>query len=72
MPIYVYRCETCKEEYEELKSVKYSDVIPERCPNCGEPSVIKLIGGTAFLGHKQKGYYNSKVAPKHRVKGYEG
>ena len=72
MPIYRYKCSSCYYEFEERKDLKDSDVLPEECPACGPAKIEKMIGGTAFLGHKQKGYYNSKVAPKHRVKGYEG
>ena len=40
MPMYEYRCETCEETFEVIRS--YADKSPEPCPECGEPAEKQL------------------------------
>lgn len=46
MPIYEYQCETCGHEMEALQ--KISDDPLKDCPQCGKPSLKKLISAAGF------------------------
>jgi putative FmdB family regulatory protein len=71
--VYEYKCMSCGTVVQEDKPMEQRNDCPTECPVCNNPQFEKIITSPpAFLGVKQKGYYNSKVAPKHRVKGYEG
>lgn len=50
MPIYLYRCEDCRETVEKLQKVSDSPLVD--CPHCGSPSLKKIIApvGIAFKG----------------------
>lgn len=41
MPIYEYRCDTCGESFELLRSMSLSDA-DAPCPKCGAPAKKKL------------------------------
>lgn len=46
MPIYEYRCQSCKHELEKLQ--KISDPPLVDCPECGRPELTKLISAAGF------------------------
>jgi len=54
MPIYEYRCASCGFQKEVLQ--KINDVPLTRCPECGMPSMQKLVSAAGFQ-LKGKGWY---------------
>ena len=46
MPIYVFRCEDCGEQFDRLQ--KLSDPDPDTCPNCGRHHVRRQVTAPAF------------------------
>jgi putative FmdB family regulatory protein len=46
MPIYVFRCEDCGEQFDRLQ--KLSDPDPDTCPNCGRHAVRRQVTAPAF------------------------
>lgn len=46
MPIYEYQCESCGAELEKLQ--KISDPALTDCPQCGKPSLVKLVSASSF------------------------
>lgn len=46
MPIYVFRCEDCGEQFDRLQ--KLSDPDPDACPNCGRHHVRRQVTAPAF------------------------
>lgn len=46
MPIYEFKCEDCKENFEKL--VRSAMAVDEvTCPNCGSPKIVKQISSFA-------------------------
>jgi putative FmdB family regulatory protein len=54
MPIYEYRCSACGFEKDALQ--KMSDPPLVDCPNCGQPSLVKLVSAAGFQ-LKGSGWY---------------
>ena len=53
MPIYEYRCASCKAEFEKLM---FSSSSPVACPSCGDPDVERLPSVFGMSGvEKQTG-----------------
>lgn len=46
MPIYEYRCDGCGHELEALQ--KISDAPLERCPQCEQPQLRKMVSAPSF------------------------
>ena len=46
MPIYEYQCTKCEHKLEALR--KMSDEPLVDCPECGKPSLIKLVSAASF------------------------
>ena len=46
MPIYEYRCQSCGHELEKLQ--KMSDAPLVDCPECGQPTLNKLVSAAGF------------------------
>lgn len=46
MPIYEYKCTDCEHELEKLQ--KISDAALLDCPECGKPSLKKMISAAGF------------------------
>jgi len=46
MPIYEYRCSECEHQFDVLQ--KMSDEPLKDCPECMQPSLVKLISAPAF------------------------
>ncbi|MDY6855639.1 MAG: zinc ribbon domain-containing protein [Thermodesulfobacteriota bacterium] len=62
MPIYEYRCNKCKEQFEVIQ--KFSDPLLSKCPECsGE--VTKLISQCTFQ-LKGTGWYATDYGKKER------
>jgi putative FmdB family regulatory protein len=70
MPIYEYRCAECGFQKEALQ--KLSDAPLKDCPQCGKPSLAKMVTAAGFQ-LKGSGWYvtdfKNKSAPKPEVKG---
>jgi len=56
MPIYEYQCKTCGHRCEALQ--KMSDDAIKDCPECGKPSLAKLISASGFR-LKGEGWYET-------------
>jgi putative FmdB family regulatory protein len=54
MPIYEYRCSACGHEMEVLQ--KLSDPLLSGCPQCGKPTLKKLLSAAGFQ-LKGSGWY---------------
>ena len=63
MPIYEYRCEACQHELEALQ--KHSDDVLVKCPECGSPSLKKLVSAPGFR-LKGGGWYETDFKSKNR------
>lgn len=47
MPIYVFRCSACGEQFDQLQ--KYSDPDPKVCPHCGKRKTLhRQVTAPAF------------------------
>jgi putative FmdB family regulatory protein len=47
MPTYEYRCQECKQEFEQTQSVKEDPI--KTCPKCGKDSAQRLISSGNFI-----------------------
>ena len=56
MPIYEYYCEQCEHKFDKLQ--KISDEPLKECPECHEPSLVKLISAPKFQ-LKGTGWYET-------------
>ncbi len=56
MPIYGYLCKSCEHSFDALQ--KMSAPVLEDCPECGEPSLRKLLSAPKFR-LKGKGWYET-------------
>ena len=61
MPIYEYRCESCGKELEKIQ--KFSDQPLKDCPECGKPSLKKLVSAGSFR-LKGTGWYETDFKTK--------
>lgn len=61
MPIYEYRCTACDRRLERLQ--KISDPPLVDCPECGEPSLTKLMSAAGFR-LKGGGWYETDFKDK--------
>ncbi|MCX6369545.1 MAG: zinc ribbon domain-containing protein [Armatimonadetes bacterium] len=46
MPIYEYRCKSCQQSFETLRSFSQKDE-PTPCPECGVPTKARLLSMVA-------------------------
>ena len=56
MPIYGYHCKSCEHSFDALQ--KMSDPKLVDCPECGEPSLRKMLSAPKFR-LKGKGWYET-------------
>ena len=56
MPIYEYKCSDCEHELEKLQ--KISDAALTDCPECGKPTLKKMISAAGFK-LKGSGWYET-------------
>ena len=61
MPLYEYECEACGTRFERIQ--KFSDPPVDRCPDCGEQKVRKLVSSPA-IQFKGSGFYINDYAKK--------
>lgn len=63
MPTYVFQCKTCEHSFERLlKIANMDEPLSENCPECGKPSVQRIVGGShAFMTPESLG---RKKAPE--------
>lgn len=61
MPIYEYKCEKCGHQFDALQKIS-ADALTD-CPNCGQPSLQKLISAPAFQ-LKGNGWYETDFKTK--------
>ena len=71
MPIYGYACNGCEHNFDALQ--KMSDPKLVDCPECGEPSLRKLLSAPKFR-LKGKGWYETdfKTGDKRNIAGDSG
>ncbi len=55
MPTYDYKCENCDHSFEYFQAMK--DEPLTRCPDCGQDSLRRLIGGGMGIIFKGSGFY---------------
>ena len=68
MPIYGYACNSCEHSFDALQ--KMSDPKLIDCPDCGEPSLRKMLSAPKFR-LKGKGWYETdfKTGDKRNIAG---
>ena len=68
MPIYEYACKSCEHTFDALQ--KMSDPKLVDCPECGEPSLRKLLSAPKFR-LKGQGWYETdfKTGDKRNIAG---
>ena len=68
MPIYGYACKSCEHSFDALQ--KMSDPKLVDCPECGEPSLRRLLSAPKFR-LKGKGWYETdfKTGDKRNIAG---
>nr|AKQ70973.1 FmdB-family regulatory protein [bacterium enrichment culture] len=54
MPIYEYRCSSCRHELEALQ--RFADAPLTTCPECGKATLVKLVSAAGFQ-LKGSGWY---------------
>ncbi len=71
MPIYGYTCNSCEHSFDALQ--KMSDPKLVDCPECGEPSLRRLLSAPKFR-LKGKGWYETdfKTGDKRNIAGDSG
>ena len=65
MPLYEYRCESCRHQFEVIQ--KFSDPPIGTCPSCGAGPVVKLLSSPA-IQFKGSGWYITDYARKDAAK----
>jgi putative FmdB family regulatory protein len=68
MPIYEYACTNCEHAFDELQKISEAALV--HCPECGEPSLRKLLSAPKFR-LKGKGWYETdfKTGEKRNLHG---
>lgn len=52
MPIYEYRCRSCKQEFQRLVMKREEESLP--CPNCGGRSIHRLISRVVYHASEEE------------------
>jgi putative FmdB family regulatory protein len=42
MPTYVYRCEQCKETFEQIETMSEHGTSKPKCPHCGSDRIARV------------------------------
>ena len=68
MPIYEYACTKCEHAFDELQKISEAALV--HCPQCGEPSLRKLLSAPKFR-LKGQGWYETdfKTGDKRNLHG---
>ena len=61
MPIYEYQCQDCRYRFDKIQ--KISDAPLQDCPECGKPSLTKLVSAPSFR-LKGTGWYETDFKNK--------
>lgn len=56
MPNYDYKCHSCQKVFEVTQRI--SDPVLTTCPQCGKPTVERLISG-GYFAFKGSGFYET-------------
>ena len=57
MPTYDYVCEACGHRFEHFQSM--TSRRKRKCPDCGKPKLVRLVGSGAGLIFKGSGFYET-------------
>ncbi len=57
MPTYDYLCERCDHSFEHFQSMTSRRL--RKCPACGTPKLVRLVGSGAGLIFKGSGFYET-------------
>ena len=57
MPTYDYKCEACGHAFEKFQSMSAGHL--KKCPECGKPKLVRLIGTGAGVIFKGGGFYET-------------
>lgn len=66
MPIYLYYCLICKEEFEEII---LSGEELKVCKNCGSKNIKRIISNTSFILKGDCWSKDGYFTPEHKTKG---
>ncbi len=55
MPTYEYRCAACGYDFEEFQSITAESLV--NCPQCGQSTLKRLLGGGGGMIFKGSGFY---------------
>ena len=69
MPIYEYRCDACRQEFEVIQKITADPL--ETCKLCGAPNPSKLISNSSFV-LKGSGWYLTDYVRKENGGKQEG
>lgn len=69
MPLYEFQCKACQHRFEKIQ--KFSDPMPDECPECGEDAVEQLLSAPA-VQFKGSGWYVTDYAKKSSSQGSAG
>lgn len=65
MPTYEYHCESCGHSFDALQKITSSPLT--RCPECGEESLRRGLGGGVGLAFHGSGFYKTDYGPSDAV-----
>jgi putative FmdB family regulatory protein len=57
MPTYQYQCDNCEHQLEVFQSITARPL--KKCPECGKPTLKRLLGTGAGLIFKGSGFYQT-------------
>lgn len=66
MPTYDYKCEGCEHTFEHFQTM--TSRLKRKCPECGEPKLVRLIGPGAGIIFKGTGFYETDYKRKEKPK----
>ena len=66
MPTYTYVCESCSHTFEHFQTM--TSRVKRKCPECGEPKLVRQIGPGAGIIFKGTGFYETDYKRKNEKK----
>ena len=57
MPTYDYECQACQHHFEQYQAMSAKKL--RRCPECGKPKLVRLVGMGAGVIFKGSGFYET-------------
>jgi putative FmdB family regulatory protein len=67
MPTYDYVCQNCGHRFEHFQSMSARTL--KKCPECGKPKLVRLIGAGAAVIFKGSGFYQTDYRTDNYNKG---